>query len=80
MGDVETWFSQEIKNSSLRLSNYTIYRKDRESRGGSLMFAVKSSCKSSLIESDTKTEVLAIDVFFKDIEIRFILCYIPNFF
>ena len=37
----ETWLSNSILNGEILPSNYTIYRRDRASRGGGVLLAVK---------------------------------------
>ena len=39
---IETWLNSDISNSEILDERYEIFRKDRESRGGGLLVAVKS--------------------------------------
>ena len=39
----ETWLSKDIFDNEIIPSGYTIYRKDRDSRGGGVLLAVKDN-------------------------------------
>ena len=43
----ETWLSNHIMDVEVIPSGFTIYRKDRSTRGGGVLIAVKSSIPSS---------------------------------
>jgi len=43
IGVTETWLSDKIFDNKILPSNYTIICKDHDSRGGGVMFTVKSS-------------------------------------
>ena len=55
----ETWLSKDIKDSEIFSSCYSVFRKDRDSRGGGVLIAVKDEFKSTLVsELDTDCEIL----------------------
>ena len=73
----ETWLSDFIADGEILPTDYILYRKDRLSRGGGVMIAVKSSLFTSLISSPSDLEVVCIKM---DIgsDILLICCvYVP---
>ena len=54
----ETWLSPHHKNSDLLLNNYDIFRKDRATRGGGVLIAVKKDLCAVEIPSSTDTECI----------------------
>ena len=61
----ETWLRDDIENSQiLPWSDYAIYRKDRKTRAGGVLLAVKSSSFSSSreVKLDTDLEILAVEL------------------
>ena len=57
----ETWLTsgdQGIKNSELLLDDYDIFRRDRATKGGGVMLAVKKSLNCELISSAKDSETL----------------------
>ena len=58
----ETWLHDYIYNNELIPSGYTIYRKDRNSKGGGVLVAVKSIFKSIQLTSPDNLEVVAVTV------------------
>ena len=54
----ETWLSPHHKNSELLLNNYDIFRKDRATRGGGVLIAVKKDLCAVEIPSSTDTECI----------------------
>lgn len=63
---VETWLYDEIDNSFLGLSNYNIYRTNRDesgkTRGGGILIAVKKCYSSLLLCSDRVIEHLFVNL------------------
>lgn len=57
----ETWLNDEIYNNELGLNNFNVFRQDRDqiatgkSRGGGVLFAVKSNFKASLMQAPHKS-------------------------
>ena len=56
----ETWLNDNIFSSEILSSGYTIYRKDRSSRGGGVLVAVRENLSAFLINSPDNLEVLTI--------------------
>ena len=61
----ETWLRDDIENSEiLSWNDYTIYRKDRQTRAGGVLLALKSSSFSSSREivNDSDLELVAVEL------------------
>ena len=61
----ETWLRDDIENSEiLPWSDYTICRKDRKTRGGGVLLALKSSSflSSREIVADSDLELIALEL------------------
>ena len=58
----ETWLNDSVTNNEIIPSNYQVYRMDRDSRGGGVMIAVKSSIPSRLINKHSSIEALSVEV------------------
>ena len=80
----ETWLNSNVLDTEILTDEltdeYIIYRRDREhsdaSRGGGILLAVKKTLKSSLINIDKLSEVLAVSVASsQNYNILFIVCY-----
>ncbi|XP_065895943.1 uncharacterized protein [Dysidea avara] len=56
----ETWLSKDIFDNEIIPSGYTIYRKDRDSRGGGVLLAVKDNITSSQLSSPPHVEILTV--------------------
>ena len=56
----ETWLSNEFYDNEILPSNYTIFRKDRLSRGGGVMVAINNSIYSLLLPAPNSLELLCI--------------------
>jgi len=83
----ETKLSESIRDSELGLSsNYTIYRRDRNARGGGILLAINNSFRSCLLHVDKDFEFLICRVSISvNFEMILVLCYRPpnysdNFF
>ena len=48
----ETWLSESVFDQEILPTNYNIYRKDRPSRGGGVLIAIKSTIPASVVCSD----------------------------
>ena len=48
----ETWLNKDISNTEILTNDYEIYRKDRGSRAGGVLLAVKSNTFISVHEID----------------------------
>ena len=49
----ETWCHSNISNSEILPKGYTVYRNDRDYRGGGVLLAVSDSIRSELLSSPT---------------------------
>jgi hypothetical protein len=60
----ETWLKNDIDNAEILPSEYTIYRKDRNSRAGGVLLAVKSCSFSNTCEVkfDLDLELVAVEI------------------
>ena len=54
----ETWLVPGTTNSELMLDDYDIYRRDRPSRGGGVLIAIKKSLCSEQISASKDTETI----------------------
>ena len=55
-----TWLSDYISDCEIPPSDFVLYRKDRPSRGGWVLIAIKQSLYCSLIPSPSDIEVVSI--------------------
>ena len=62
IGVTETWLSDKIFNNEILPQNYSIIRKDRQSRGGGVMFAIKHSKSYQVLLSLPDLELLTISI------------------
>ena len=58
----ETWLSDYIFNYKILPCNYTMYRKDRNSRGGGVLIAIDNSIPSCCIHSPADLELVCVQV------------------
>lgn len=58
----ETWLSPSIDEDALRINHYTLYRCDRDGRGGGVAFYVHEKLKCNLLDSDSDIEQLWLSV------------------
>ena len=72
----ETWLSDSLFDLEILPTNYTIYRKDRCTRGGGVLIALEESIPSSIIPSPSNLEVISVRI---EVSIPISLCtvYIP---
>ena len=72
----ETWLSDSIYDGEILPYVYTLYRKDRLSRGGGVLVAVNCSIPSSLLPSPPDLEVALVKICLNK---ELILCtvYVP---
>ncbi|XP_065895940.1 uncharacterized protein [Dysidea avara] len=56
----ETWLSKDIFDNEIIPSGYTIYRIDRDSRGGGVLLAVKDNITSGQLSSPPHVEILTV--------------------
>ena len=72
----ETWLSDKIFDNEILPKNYTIIRKDRKTRGGGLLLAIKFSKSYQVLHSPTNLELLSISIG-STIPTVYCLVYIP---
>jgi len=58
----ETWLTDSIFNNEILPVDFAIYRKDRGSRGGGVMLAVRDCISSKLISSPDNLEIITVSV------------------
>ena len=60
IGLTETWLTDAILDNEILPINYSIYRADRDTRGGGVLLAVKNTIPSQRIESPKDLEVVSV--------------------
>ena len=68
--------SENVLDHEIIPTGYTIYRKDRSSRGGGVMLAVKNSIPSHALDTPTELETLCVQIGSDD-SVTLCLVYIP---
>lgn len=63
IGLSETWLSNIILDSKILPHGYTIYRKDRESRGGGVTLAISNNFPSKQLPSPPNLEIVTVSIF-----------------
>ena len=58
----ETWLSNSVFDCEILPCEYTLYRKDRGSRGGGVLIAVSDSVPSVLISSPEDLEIITVNI------------------
>ena len=58
----ETWLSDSIFDYEILPTCYTLYRNDRNSRGGGVLVAVNDSIPSSLVSSPSNLEIICVQL------------------
>ena len=58
----ETWLSDAVFDNEIIPKNYSIYRKDRKSRGGGVLIAISDSISFNLIPSPNTLELIAVSI------------------
>lgn len=59
----ETWLSPLIFDTEIAPHNYSIFRRDRDSRGGGVLIAISNDIPSRIVLSCPKTELIVVEVF-----------------
>ena len=72
----ETWLSHVVFNNEILPSVFSVYRRDRGSRGGGVMIAVSDSVPSKLSFSSANIEMIAVELC---LTLKVLICclYIP---
>ena len=76
IGLSETWLSNDILDTEILPTEYIIYRKDRGSRGGGVMLAIKNCLPSCELQSPPNLELITVSIYLN----RTITCcmvYVP---
>ena len=58
----ETWLTDQIYDNEIHPHNYTIYRRDRHSRGGGVAIIVSNQIPSRLISSHDSVKMITIEL------------------
>ena len=58
----ETWLTSSILNKEILPENYTIYRRDRGSRGGGILIGISDNIPSKLAFTSPSAEVTAVEL------------------
>ena len=58
----ETWLSDRVFDGEILPNDFVLCRKDRPSRGGGVLIAVKASIHSSLIPSPSDIEIVSVKI------------------
>ena len=74
----ETWLSNNIPDGEILPSDYVLYRKDRPSRGGGVLIAIKESMCSTYIPSPPDLEVVSVKIGLSD-ELVISCVYVPPY-
>ena len=76
IGLSETWLSKDILDTEILPTKYIIYRKDRGSRGGGVMLAIKNCLPNCELQSPPNLELITVSIYLN----RTITCcmvYVP---
>ena len=58
----ETWLHDSILNTEIFSHNYTIYRRDRGSRGGGIVIAISDNLTSKIVLCHISLESIAVEI------------------
>jgi Reverse transcriptase (RNA-dependent DNA polymerase)/Endonuclease-reverse transcriptase len=74
----ETNLHEGVEDSALELSEYTVFRRDRKSKGGGVLVAVKSSLNATLNWVCENYEVMGVEICVEGEKLLIIGCYRPH--
>ena len=77
IGLSETWLHEAIADLEILPQGYTMFRKDRGSRGGGVMLAISDNLPSKQIPSPRNLEVVNVSASFNDSDVIFCMVYAP---
>ena len=77
IGLSETWLSDNIADLEILPQAYSLYRKDRGSRGGGDMLAVSNKLPSRQVLSPHNLEVVSVSIFLSNTDITSYMVYAP---
>ena len=70
IGVTETWLNDSILNNEILPYDYSIFRKDRNSRGGGALLAIHISIPTKIIPSPPNLEIIVVEL----IHVKCIVC------
>jgi len=73
----ETWLSEAITDLEILPQGYSLYRKDRGSRGGGVMLAISNTLPSKQVLSPPDLEVVSVSILLGNTEITCCAVYAP---
>jgi len=73
----ETWLSNYVLDCEILPCEYTLYRKDRGSRGGGVLIAVSDSVPTVLISSPEELEIITVNLNFLNGPTTLCTVYVP---
>ena len=77
IGLSETWLHEAIADLEILPLGYTMFRKDRGSRGGGVMLVISDNLPSKQIPRPRNLEVVNVSVSFNDSDVIFCMVYAP---
>ena len=77
IGLSETWLSDNIADLEILPQAYSLYRKDRGSRGRGVMLAVSNKLPSRQVLSPHNLEVVSVSIFLSNTDITCCMVYVP---
>ena len=79
----ETWLTDQLTDAFISPAGYTVFRKDRLSRGGGVAVFVRNDIHAELVLTDpvnSNLEVIGVDLTFHYQKIRVLTCYRPPYY
>ena len=77
---VETWLTPDVPDGFINLSEYNLYRKDRQSRGGNVLIGCKKILRVKSLSVVEDDEISAVDIYDSNKKfVQVIVAYNPNF-
>ena len=77
IGLSETWLSDNITDLEILPQAYSLYRKDRESRGGGVMLAISNKLSSRQTPSPQNLEVVTVSILLSKMVVTCCIIYAP---
>ena len=68
---VESWLSQDISDSELAITGYTIFRRDRNRHGGGIIIFVKDTLSCTILPTSTSSSIEFISLIFESYRSKF---------
>ena len=69
---VESWLSQDISDSELAITGYTIFRRDRNRHGGGIIIFVKDTLSCTILPTSTSPSMEFISLIFEFCSSKFV--------